>query len=321
MESPRYRSGAVARLVGMPVTTLRVWERRYGLGGESPSLGAHRLYDGAGVERIALLRRLTQEGHAIGAIAGLEMQALRAVGAAPSVAADAGAAAADAPPRLVVVGTALGMRLRQSAGARWQVLAVHEDLASAARAASREPADWLLVGWAVLPDAAPSALQGARSACRAARVGAVYGYGSAQARRALATAGVEGLRDGPDDAALAAWLARPGPARRPGRAPRPAPAPVAGLPPPRFDEQALAELASRGTAVACECPRHVAELLVQLSRFEQYSARCAHRSRADAELHARLQRAAGDARLLMERALDAVIEHEGWPQPLSAAAR
>lgn len=320
MDEPRYRSGAVARLVGMPVTTLRVWERRYGLGGAADGPGAHRLYDRAGLERIALLRRLTQEGHAIGAIAPLDMDALRAVGATP----DAVAAAPLAAPRrpaLVVVGAALGHRLRQAAEGPWQVLAVHDDLAAAARAAGRARADWLVVQWPVLPDAAPTSLATAARAWRAARVGGVYGYGAAAARRTLAADGVELLRDTPDDAALAAWLARPGPATRPARALRRVPAPEGALPAPRYDERMLAELAARASAVACECPRHVAELLVQLARFESYSARCVHRHRADAELHARLQRAAGDARLLMERALDAVIAHEGWTLSTPGAPR
>lgn len=320
MSELQYRSGAVARLAGMPVTTLRVWERRYGLGGAAEGAGTHRLYDRAGLERIALLRRLTQEGHAIGAIVSLDMTALRAVGGAPE-AASAAPLAASQRPVLVVVGAALGHRLQRSGQGHWQVQAVHDDLAEAARAAGRGRADWLLVEWPVLPDTAPSSLAAAARAWRAGRVGGLFGYGSAPARRSLAARGVELLRATADDTALAAWLARPASAGMRQGVLRPPAPPAAALPAPRYDERTLAELAARSSAVACECPRHVAELLVQLARFESYSARCAHRSRADAELHARLQRAAGDARLLMERALDAVMAHEGWAPPSPAGAR
>ena len=67
--------------------------------------------------------------------------------------------------------------------------------------------------------------------------------------------------------------------------------------------------------MACECPHHVAELLMQLSRFEAYSAQCEHRSPADAELHAYLGSVAADARASLEAALEQVALHEGLLLP------
>ena len=45
--------------------------------------------------------------------------------------------------------------------------------------------------------------------------------------------------------------------------------------------------------------------------FERYSAQCALRSPEDAELHARLQRSAGQARALLEDALERLALAEG----------
>ncbi len=67
--------------------------------------------------------------------------------------------------------------------------------------------------------------------------------------------------------------------------------------------------------MACACPRHVAELLTQLSRFEAYSAGCAHRHAADAALHAFLGRVAAEARSRFETALERVALHEGLLLP------
>ena len=39
-----YRSGSAARLSGVPVETLRVWERRYGVTDTSRSEGGRRQY-------------------------------------------------------------------------------------------------------------------------------------------------------------------------------------------------------------------------------------------------------------------------------------
>jgi DNA-binding transcriptional MerR regulator len=77
-DEPRHRSGAVARMVRMPVATLRVWERRYQLCPPALTPSGQRLYSAADVRRIALLKQLTEHGHAIGSLAGLDMVQLQA---------------------------------------------------------------------------------------------------------------------------------------------------------------------------------------------------------------------------------------------------
>ena len=52
---------------------------------------------------------------------------------------------------------------------------------------------------------------------------------------------------------------------------------------------------------------------MQLSSFEAYSAGCANRHAADAQLHAYLQQVAGTSRALFEAALECVARHEGLP--------
>ena len=54
--------------------------------------------------------------------------------------------------------------------------------------------------------------------------------------------------------------------------------------------------------MACECPRHVAELLMQLSNYKAHSADSAIRSPADAELPVYLRRVAGASQALFEAA-------------------
>jgi hypothetical protein len=90
---------------------------------------------------------------------------------------------------------------------------------------------------------------------------------------------------------------------------------TSALPTPRFDDTALTRFASLSSSVACECPSHVAELLMQIASFESYSASCANRNLADAELHGYLQRVAGTARLLFEVALERVAVAEGLALP------
>lgn len=182
-----YRSAAVARMLRMPVATLRIWERRYRVSGAATSAAGHRLYSAADVRRLALLRQLTTLGHAIGAIAPLDMDGLQAV-------------------------------------ARTHASTLAEPL--------RLPA---------LP------------------------------------------LDLPSDTA----------------------------PPRRFDDAVLGDVAGLSSTIACECPQHLAEILIRLTQFEAYSADCRQRSPADAELHAYLQQVAGQARASFENALERVAIHEG----------
>ena len=87
------------------------------------------------------------------------------------------------------------------------------------------------------------------------------------------------------------------------------------VPPRRYDDATLTAIAALPSSVACECPRHVAELLMQLDGFEAYSAACASRGPADAALHAHLHQVAGRARALFESALERVAHHEGLSLP------
>lgn len=66
----RHPIRAVARLTGIPIDTLRAWERRY-RAVEPGRDERGRLYTEREVERLKLLRRLVERGHAIGRIARL----------------------------------------------------------------------------------------------------------------------------------------------------------------------------------------------------------------------------------------------------------
>jgi DNA-binding transcriptional MerR regulator len=65
-----YPIRAAAKLTGIAIDTLRAWERRYKA--VQPRRSARgRVYDDADVQRLSLLRRAVENGHAIGQIASL----------------------------------------------------------------------------------------------------------------------------------------------------------------------------------------------------------------------------------------------------------
>ena len=331
-----HRSGAVARMLRMPVATLRVWERRYALTKTALSPSGQRLYAAEDVRRLALLKQLTDLGHAIGSLAPLDMAQLQRVASthAQALAATRTARRAGTTParaarvwRLVVVGKVLGARLQRPAllrhlGRPLELLGPFTDAAQATAALRKDqPADaWLLhepqlhAGWLAAIEAAAPALAQVPKAV-------LYGFAADAVCEALAAGGVALLREPQPDVVLAQWLrhwAEASTVQAPGQA-RAIKGARDAIAPRRWDDAALADFATLSTTVACECPRHVAELLMQLSRFETYSAQCEHRSPADAELHAYLGSVAADARSSLEAALEQVALHEGLLLPSTAA--
>ena len=62
-EQHTYGIGAVARLTGLTDHTIRVWERRYGAVVAQRASNGRRLYDPADVEKLGLLKKLTDHGN------------------------------------------------------------------------------------------------------------------------------------------------------------------------------------------------------------------------------------------------------------------
>src|SRR6185295_18967017 len=55
-------AGAVARRLGVAVTTLRTWHQRYGLGPSRHVPGQHRRYTPEDLDRLQVMRRLIGQG-------------------------------------------------------------------------------------------------------------------------------------------------------------------------------------------------------------------------------------------------------------------
>lgn len=100
---PGLSAGEAARRIGVAVTTLRTWDRRYGLGPSHRDPGRHRRYTRQDLARLELMRKLTVEGVAPARAARLA----RSPGQAPWSGADA---AETGQPRSPASSTASGLR-------------------------------------------------------------------------------------------------------------------------------------------------------------------------------------------------------------------
>jgi hypothetical protein len=279
-----------------------------------------------------LLKRLTDLGHAIGSLARLDMEQLQQIAsthasvlAARHTEGPAQEAPSPAHPwRVAVIGAALAGRLQRPALLRRlsrpvRLLGPFADAAQAAAALQGESIDALLLHEPRLHEGWLASLQAVAPGLAAAPKAVLYRFAADSTCAALATAGTALLREPQNDTVLGQWLqgvlsAVP-PASSAAR--DPAQTNAALVPPRRWDDAALADFAGLSSTIACECPRNVAELLMQLSHFEAYSAECRNRNAADAELHAYLQQVAAASRARFEAALEYVALHEGLILPPS----
>ena len=300
----RLRSGTAARLAGLPVTTLRVWERRYGVVAAAKTESGQRVYSPHDVSRLRLLRQLTHAGHAIGTIATLELESLQALATGmPALASPAHGAALDA----VVVGRSAAHALEAVPGC--VLRAVHDDLDQAESAPPPEGrVGLLLVRLASLQPLAVDRVLALAAALRAGAIFVVYAFGTEASARSLRDAGATVRREPLTGRELAQWVRGARAAPVPASATSEAVWQVAAR---RFSDEALAQFVEMRSPVACECLRHMAEIVAQLAGFERYSQDCTSAGPADAALHRHLSRTAGAARTMFEQALQRVVVDEG----------
>lgn len=307
--------GAVSRVTGLPEYTLRAWERRYGAVEPARRSGGGRLYSREDVARLQLIKRLTDLGQAVSTVAGLATPELR-----QRVSELEPLPATTTGPRfLAVQGQALAQRLRLADpdGQRGWVVAEAEEESALVEKARAAEADALVLSRPTLHADTAQTVQAARTASGAGTVMVVYRFGARAALDALAASRIPVLR-GPADAEavltvcsgsrptgdeedLLAWaLEQPARERR-------------------FSDAELGRLASLSPAMQCECPNHMADLIAGLAAFERYSGECENRSPEDASLHAMLHAVTGQARGLMEQALERLVAAEGL-EPRSGEA-
>lgn len=309
-ETPhRYRSGEAARLARMPAATLRIWERRYGVVAPPKTPSGQRLYSDDDVQRIRLLKALVNQGHAIGSIAGLSREELEAL----SLTNTRSAALPENGVSLAVIGALpVSASALERMGIRIAARIASIDDASEHVSTS---ADALIASTTSLHEEVVSQIAAAAQKLDARAVAVVYAFGTAEAIELARLSGFDLFRSTESQtnpASIMSKLARAAvTARQSSEADR-------GLwlrTRRRFDEATLASLSGLSTTVKCECPRHLSELIMQLSAFERYSDECVSRSPADALLHRHLGDAANRAAELLESALAVILREEGLGGP------
>ncbi len=314
-DDPRlYGIGAVARLTGLTDHTIRVWERRYSAIVTARAPNGRRQYTEADVQKLSLLKLLTDHGIPISHVARESVGDLRRqVDSLRELAAGTEPRA----PRVAVLGDFLPRRLQEdhAGSAALEICIADSSRERFIADLHQQPVDVIVLERPVLDTDTLAEIRAYLEGSSAGKGIIVYSFGRRPDMEAAASEGIVALQApiGPDELRDAA--SRP-PCRVGGDSrlsddtagARDFAVPAAAR---RFSPQQLATLSSVQNGIECECPRHLAQLVSDLSAFEIYSDRCANRDDDDAAMHRYLHRVTAEARSLVELALQKLAEAEG----------
>jgi len=306
--------GTVSRLTGISQHTLRVWERRHQAVESGRSEGGRRLYSNADVERLTLLKALVDRGDRIGQIASEDTESLRQRLSTYQDHRDTRSRLTSGVTRLAVYGETLAEALSDASPPGSRVVLAETDFERFKSDLALAEIDALVLEYPIINADTPEIVATLKQLARSDRVLVVYGFGRATDVEQLVRAGVEVLRAPADLHAIARLVgvsgvsveadAEPGPML-------PASVDQTDIPPRRLSTRSLQKLAMASSAVECECPHHLVDLVRSLASFELYSRQCRNRNQQDAALHAYLHVTTAQARALIEDALIRTAEAEG----------
>ena len=315
--TPLHKIGAVSSLSGVPTPTLRVWEVRYATFSPLKTQGQHRLYSDDDVLKATLLKRLTEQGHAISNIANLSSQALNILlmQQQSSNRYQAQTQTDDRTISMAIVGLALAGRIESKKftlsfnNHEIKVTDIFNDVPDALGASFQEPTQILLVKTNSLHAGMEVDIHKLAQNCQALQVIVLYNYGQQNIIESMKHSGMIVRREPISDSDLADLINS---VLLVGTDQKTTGLVVGALIPQRkYSDATLAKVAGISSNILCECPRHVAEIIAQLASFEQYTHECLNKSSEDAHLHAYLSSVSGSARALFESALEMVAKHEG----------
>ena len=306
---PLYGIGTVARLTGLKSDTLRVWERRYGLGASHKSPTGRRQYTQSDLDHLQLVAALVQEGVRIGEIAGSDRKTLEVMLERQTN----GMGLRSIPPRkskVVFIGVELCQWLDAHQGCISGVSALfaRSPIEVAVRElAAEDEADLLVVH---CPSLTLQQIRGVEVLVHRFKVDraiVLYQFANEQWLTELERAGHSALSYPVEPSRLAFEIGRAQIARDTA----PGIANLSELIPakPRFfSDEALRAAAEEKIVIDCECPRHLSELIRSLNDFEDYSSACSVDNWKDAAVHASIYAYTCQARHLLEKALQSALE-------------
>lgn len=298
--------GMVARRTRIHPETLRVWERRYEMIVPARSETGRRLYSEQDILKITLVKQLTELGHPVSGLAKLSIDALKK---------QLGQASANTQKQGIDLVKFRLVFASEAGRRRWGgELLTYEDFEIEKNNHGLTDANDLIETGILILDLPTLDLDThnkvkqslLKEQCSHAIVIANFGTKAAiQALKREAIVCLKGTVTAADIHRACLSLRLESLVNKGIRKSEPT------VRPRRFSADQLSRVAAMSTSIACECPNHLAELIVSLTAFEQYSSECANRNDKDAQMHLQLNQSTGMARSILEESLVRLMEFEG----------
>ncbi|MCG8669939.1 MAG: MerR family transcriptional regulator [Pseudomonadales bacterium] len=303
----QYSIGAIAKLTGLTVHNLRVWEKRHSAIETDRSDSGRRIYSESALERLKLLKSCVDNGFNIGTIAGMSNEELRDI---LQEFKSADEPTAKKPNLTVWAAGAEALRMiDQLEKPPFPIDKVTRftDTDHLASAHNGGQPDMLVIEQASLSAAEAQNLGKLIKRINAPYVILLYRYSRQQDVSYLKSLGVQALKSPVDKTTfrdLTANLVE---------APQGDPilVPIKQVPPRTFSDRALNKAAAMTSTIDCECPNHLSELIKSLVGFENYSAECESKDKESADLHHHIYLRTAQARAILEDLLQSVLDQEG----------
>ena len=279
--------GAVVKLTGVPAHTLRKWESRHDLAVPVRTETGRRVYTEEHIEQIRLIKMLVDQRHALGQLTGLSTEALRDMANLHTE-----PPPAPSPQSIALVGETISRALPANPNVTARFDGSYTDWDNL----SSDDFDTFIVECDTI--LAEEAAYFSAHAREDARLILVFRHAPRRYTQQLEHAGVTCVQTPVTDTTLTSTLSL-------STTPQDTPLPA------RFGKQELARIAAMTPGIECECPNHIAQLLMDISSFEQYSQQCVDTDPKEQALHRKLALISAQARTLFEEALVAVTTADG----------
>ena len=306
---PLYGIGTVARLTGLKPDTIRVWERRYGLGASQKSATGRRQYTQSDLDHLQLVSALVSSGARIGEIANSERKTLELLVRNQGLQNTKGLPSTR--PCIVFLGAQLCSWLDDHQGCLANVDArlARFSLVEAQFEAfgTLTQIDTLVVECPNLTSSHVQKLNELVDALEVNRVLVTYQFGTARWVSELESKGYIATVFPPDPAFLAFEISR-SVAEKATSIGDTNMGDLVSTRPRQYGEPELSAARMLSNTLDCECPKHITDLIHALANFEDYSVSCSVENWRDATIHSCIYAYTSQARWLMEKSLSAVLE-------------
>ena len=309
---PLYGIGTVARLTGLKPDTLRVWERRYGLGASYKSASGRRQYTQSDLEHLQLIAALVNDGARIGEVAASERKTLELLIKGRGKHLER--AVPNSKPHVIFVGTELCNWLDGHQGCISGVSALLARQSLSEVAESLESPD-REVALLVVDCPAVSMAQIQLIEQLSERLGSpnslvTYRMANERWLSELTRKGATAIEFPMEPARLAYEMGRIAVENDT----KQGEFDLGELVKPKarmYSDSELAAAAQLKRLVNCECPKPIVELVTMLNHFETYTTQCAVENWTDAAVHSTMYAYTNQARYLMEKSLKGVLDERG----------